>query len=106
MHRFIVHAALDSVDELRYSQSSGNSYYLKIVDRFNEWMVSAYLSPTGDRLMLLHDVKSEEPIRAFFSDAHELYARVTLNPFYVRPAPLTGQSFDARLRQLAKKHLG
>jgi hypothetical protein len=103
MHRFIVHAALDSVDELRWSQSS---YYMKIVDRFNEWMVSAYLSPTGDRLMLLHDVKAEEPIKAFFNDAHELYTRVTLNPFYVRPAPLTGYSFDTRLRQIAKKHLG
>lgn len=106
MHRFIIHAALDSVDELRWSPSAGSSPHLKIVDRFNEWLVSAYLSPTGDRLMLLHDTKSEDPIRNFFNEAHELYTRVTLNPFYVRPAPLTGQSFDPRMRQIAKKHLG
>jgi hypothetical protein len=76
LHKFIVYAALDMVDELRWSRSTGTSPYLKVVDRYDEWLVSAYLSPTGDKLMLLHDVKSEDAVRQFLTDSCDLQSKV------------------------------
>lgn len=64
------------VDELQFSPSTGSSPYLRVVDRYNEWMVSAYLAAGGERLVLLHDVKNEEAVRQFFVDANELLAKV------------------------------
>mgnify|MGYP001055815535 CR=1 FL=1 len=47
LHKFIVHAALDMVDELQWSPTVGASPYLKVVDRYNEWFVSAFITSTG-----------------------------------------------------------
>lgn len=47
LHKFIVHAALDMVDELQWSPTVGTSPYLKVVDRYNEWFVSAFITSTG-----------------------------------------------------------
>lgn len=46
------------------------------VDRFNNLLVSAYVTPSGARFLLLHDGKSDDAIRGFFGDVHELYLRV------------------------------
>lgn len=61
------------VDELRWASPAGSSSspYLKVVDRYGEWLVSAYLCPSGERLMLLHDVKSEDAIKQFLFEASE-----------------------------------
>jgi hypothetical protein len=63
------------VDELRWSpttsSTASSSPYLKVVDRYGEWLVSAYLCPSGERLMLLHDVKSEDAIKQFLFEASE-----------------------------------
>lgn len=39
-------------------------------------MVSAYITPGGYRLLLLHESRNEEGIRAFFQEAHELLLKV------------------------------
>lgn len=71
------------VDELRWSRSTGTSPYLKVVDRYDEWLVSAYLCPTGDKLMLLHDVKSEDAVRQFLSDSSDLQCKVMASLWFV-----------------------
>lgn len=52
---------------------------LKIVDRFNEWMVSAWLTAGQTKLMLLHDIRNDDGIKNFFSEIYELYIKVGLS---------------------------
>jgi hypothetical protein len=46
------------------------------VDRFNNLLVSAFVTPGGARLLLLHDGRGDDVVRAFFTDVYELYLRV------------------------------
>ncbi|KAJ1642232.1 TRAPP subunit [Coemansia erecta] len=102
LNQFILHAALDLVDDAQFMT---NACYLKTVDRYNDWNVSAYVTPSNTRLMLLHENKMEETIRSFFVDAHELYLKTMLNPFYEPNTPIQSQTFDSKINGLAKKYL-
>jgi hypothetical protein len=48
----------------------------QVVDRFNEYFVSAYTTATQARFLLLHDSRNEDGIRSFFQEVHELYIKV------------------------------
>jgi hypothetical protein len=78
---------------------------LKAVDKFNELLISAYVTPGKARLMVLHDVRNEDGIKNFLHDVHELYVKVLLNPFHSPQMPIKSETFDARVRALAKKYL-
>ena len=43
--------------------------YLKVVDRHNEQLVSAYVTPGGAHFLLLHENRNEESVRSFFVEA-------------------------------------
>ena len=49
--------------------------YLKGVDKFNDYFISAFVTAGHIRFMLLHDVRNEDGIRGFF---HELSVKVGL----------------------------
>ncbi len=107
MHQFIVHAALDMVESMQWGQASN---HLKVVDRYGDWIVSAFISPDGARFMLLHDAagattKGDESIRTFLNEANELYTRVTLDPFYLADSPIASTAFLVKVRMLGKKFL-
>jgi len=115
-HQFILHAALDVVQDLAWTT---NAMFLKSVDRFNDLVVSVYVtaghilrkvtvtvlllfymtltiyhylhfskfdhngvivsltaSMAHTRFMLLHDSRSEDGIKSFFQEVHELYIKV------------------------------
>jgi len=55
--------------------------------------------------MLLHAPKSEEAIKTFFTDAHELYIKILMNPFYEVNTPVTSKVFDERIRALVQRKL-
>ena len=99
---FILFSSLDVVDEEMWRT---NSTFLKEVDRFEEWDVSAYVTPGNIRLLLLHDARNEDGIKAFFAAVHELYIRLALNPFYRLNTPITSSSFASRVRDLASSYL-
>ena len=52
------------------------SRYLKVIDKYNEWLVSAYVSASGVKFMLLHDTPNVDGIRNFFIECHELFVKV------------------------------
>ena len=94
----ITHASLDMVDQLVWGTQA---MYLKVVDKFNEHLVSAYVTAGHARLMMLHDAKNEEKIRSFFGEVHEAYARARVSPFWERGRPLP-RSFVDRVRSLGR----
>ncbi|WVZ71453.1 hypothetical protein U9M48_020039 [Paspalum notatum var. saurae] len=114
-HQFILHAALDGVHDLAWTTSA---MFLKSVDRFNDLVVSVYFdqkfnniivsltaSVPHARFMLLHDSRSEDGIKSFFQEVHELYIKIFLNPLYLPGSRITSSHFDTKVRALARKYL-
>lgn len=100
LHQFVLHASLDAVDEAMWSSKE---LHLKTVDRFNNLFVTAYVTPGNARFLLLHEGKNDDAIRTFFTEVHELYLRVMLNPFHAPTTRITSKTFDQKVRVLAKR---
>ncbi|KAJ1492491.1 hypothetical protein T484DRAFT_1930985 [Baffinella frigidus] len=101
-NQFFLHAALDIVDEEIWKNAS---LYLKTVDKFNDRSISAYVTPTHAKMLLLHDGKSEDSVRSFFNEVHELYLKTILNPFQDQNGPITSSAFDLKVKAVARKYL-
>jgi hypothetical protein len=107
LHQFIVHAALDMIDEQQWTTSS---MYLKQVDKFNEFAVSAYVTACGARFCMLYEssrTNVEDGLKNFFQDVHDAFMKMLLNPFYgyLNNTQIKNAVFDGRVRAAAKKYL-
>ncbi|EGD81030.1 hypothetical protein PTSG_10973 [Salpingoeca rosetta] len=100
LHQFIAHSALDAVDQQLWKSKD---MYLKVVDRFNEWMVSAYVTPSKTRFLLVHDMKADDVIKGFFQDVHELYTKALANPLLRADARITSPRFHSRMDVLLRR---
>ncbi|KAI8642347.1 trafficking protein particle complex subunit 2 protein TRAPPC2P1-like protein [Parasitella parasitica] len=102
LNQFIIHAALDVVEEYQWNTTA---MYLKSIDRFNEFFVSCFVTAGSVKFMLLHDQKSEDSIKQFFTEVYELYVKVLMNPFYEKNSTITNPSFDNRIKLVARRFL-
>lgn len=104
LEQLVLNASLDMLDEAMWLSKD---MYMRVVDRYNDQLVSAYVTPSGYRFLLLHDGRHEDGVKPFFSDLHDLFTKTTLNPLYDERAstPITSPSFTERVANLARKHL-
>lgn len=65
---------MDLVEELMWTTSA---MALKVVDQFNDQLVSAFVTATGAKFLLLHETRNDDTIEAFFHEVYELYAKVS-----------------------------
>ncbi|KAH8113412.1 transport protein particle complex subunit [Phellopilus nigrolimitatus] len=100
--QMIANASLDVIEDVMRREGA---MYLKAVDKFNEWTVSAFVTPGNMKFILLHEGKNDDGIRAFFMDVWELYVKTLLNPFHSAYTPIRSTVFDTRVRASAKRHL-
>ncbi|EJD01070.1 transport protein particle complex subunit [Fomitiporia mediterranea MF3/22] len=100
--QMIANASLDVIEDVM--RRDGNMY-LKSVDKFNEWTVSAFVTPGNMKFIMLHEGKNDDGIRNFFMDVWELYVKTLLNPFHSAYTPIKSAVFDGRVRASAKRHL-
>ncbi|CAJ1400756.1 unnamed protein product [Effrenium voratum] len=101
LDQFVIHSALDMVDDMAWTTSS---MFLRNVDKFNDFHVSAYCTAGRVRMMLLHKHRNEEAIRAFFADLHELFIKAMMSPFQTPGARIHSPVFDQKVRAAGQRH--
>ena len=98
-YHFVLHASLDMVEESAWYE---NQLYLKTIDRYKDMVISAYVSSGRCIFLLMHHNKSDEAVHNFFKEAHELYVKLLLNPFYEWGTQIKSEDFQERMRVLMK----
>mmetsp|Transcript_17592 Transcript_17592/g.35749 ORF Transcript_17592/g.35749 Transcript_17592/m.35749 type:complete len:143 (+) Transcript_17592:145-573(+) len=101
-NHFLLHSSLDSVEALAWSTSAA---YLRTVEKVNDRVVSAYLTPSHHKFLLLHGGRSEESVKSFFLEVHELFVKQLCSPFQGMESPIESKAFDDRLRALGRRYL-
>ena len=103
LYQFVAHSSLDIVEELRWTSKDP---YLKVIDSFNDILVSAYDSFTNVTFLLLHTAqRNDESIKAFFHELNGLYNTLLRNPFYQDfTSEITSKGFHEKVLKLAEKY--
>ncbi|RYQ94299.1 hypothetical protein Ahy_B08g089187 isoform A [Arachis hypogaea] len=94
LHQFILHAALDIVQDLAWTTSA---MYLKSVDRFNDLVVSVYVTAVD---ALPFNIGLDVDVAVVSKEEWTL-----LNPLYLPGSRITSSHFDTKVRALARKYL-
>jgi len=99
---FLLHSSLDTLLPLAGTTSAT---FLRTVARLPPFSVSAFLTPSGVKLLLLHPGRPDETLKSFFNECYEVYVKYQMNPFAKFDEPITSKAFDARVRSIGRKYL-
>ncbi|KAG8994503.1 hypothetical protein FRB90_000408, partial [Tulasnella sp. 427] len=97
--QMIANASLDVIEE---TMKTNGAMYLKSVEKFNEWTVSAFVTPGNMKFVLLHESRNDEGIRSFFMDVWENYVKTMMNPFHTAHTAIRSVVFDNKVKASAK----
>jgi len=100
--QMIANASLDVIED---TVRTNAAMYLRAVDKFNEWTISAFVTPGNMKFVLLHDAKGDDGVKAFFTELWELYIKTVMNPFHNAHTVIRSAVFDSKVRAAAKKYL-
>ncbi|KAB5573099.1 hypothetical protein DKX38_000293 [Salix brachista] len=92
-HQFILHAALDIVQDHAWTTSA---MYLKAIDRFNDLVVSVYVTAGHILCVFLNSYTQHILFGAYIT---------LLNPLYLPGSRIASSHFDTKVRALARKYL-
>mmetsp|Transcript_24562 Transcript_24562/g.52314 ORF Transcript_24562/g.52314 Transcript_24562/m.52314 type:complete len:140 (+) Transcript_24562:105-524(+) len=99
---FVVHSSLDLLDKATWVSQN---MYLKVIDKVNQQYVSVFLTAGNVKFLLLHPGKGEIEIKNFFHEIHDVYVKLSMNPFYRYDTPISSKEFDSRVRSAARRNL-
>ena len=96
LFQFILYAYLDSLD------LSDQSAYRDCIDSYENYQISAYVTPGQTAFLLLHPKKKSETIKKFFQQVHSFYAQLLMNPFYDVRTPIEDETFKKNVQTAAQ----
>lgn len=130
MNQFVVHAALDVVEEVQWLSPN---MWLKVIDHYapTNSHISCFMAGTNVRFMLLHQPggptatagsrastlssssiaqnptspQTEEAIRQFMTEVYEIWVKTLMNPFYKIGDEIKSPVFRARVAGAGRKWL-
>lgn len=101
LNQLIAHAALDLVDE---HIKTSPQMYLKRIDKFNEYIVSAFVTASGIRFLVLHDKHNDDAIRHFFIEVYEAFIKQSMNPMYKHGEKIYSVRFNHKVEAIGKRY--
>lgn len=130
MNQFIIHAAIDIVEEAQWLTPN---MWLKVIDHYapTNSHISCFMTGTNVRFMLLHQPsgpvivgasrastlssssiamnptspQTEDAIRQFMTEIYEIWVKTLMNPFYKIGSEVKSPIFRARVAAAGRKWL-
>eukprot|EP00127_Corallochytrium_limacisporum_P004049 Clim_evm98s156 gene=Clim_evmTU98s156 len=112
-YHFIVHTALDVIEEKRRAAAKGsqsNDSYLGLLYSTVEYSIYGYSALTHIKFVAVvskNDGMAQEDevtIKTFFKNLHQLYIRVCYNPFYFPGEAIRSEKIDEEMDELMSRY--
>ena len=90
--------------QLRFIQFPTTFSHLKRIDKFNEYIVSAFVTASGIRFLVLHDKHNDDAIRHFFIEVYEAFIKQSMNPMYKHGEKIYSVRFNHKVEAIGKRY--